>query len=85
MTDLERLKELIDEANYPYFEDVELQRRIDEGIDLYVIARELCLIKAGIEEMKLGDVVIPSPRSHFLMLAQRYRQNRTGVVVRADE
>ncbi len=85
MTDLERLKELIDEANYPYFEDVELQRRIDEGIDLYVIARELCLIKAGIEEMKLGDVVIPSPKNYFLMLAKKYRQNQGGVVARADE
>ena len=85
MTDLERLKELIDEANYPYFEDHELQRHIDKGDDLYVIARELCLIKAGIEEMKLGDVVIPSPRSYFLMLARKYRRNHTGVVARADE
>ena len=85
MTDLEKLKELIDEANYPYFEDDELQGLIDEGIDLYVIARELCLIKAGIEEMKLGDVIIPSPRNHFLMLAKKYRQNLTGVVARGDE
>lgn len=88
MTELERLKQLIDEANYPYFDDLYLQSRIEEAgetLDLHTLARELCIVKAGIEEIKLGDVTIPSPRRHFLTLAQRYRSNLTGVVVRADE
>lgn len=82
---LSKLKMLIDEANYPYFEDEYLQIRIDEGKDLHSLAYELCLVKSGIEEIKLGDITIPSPRKHFLMLAQRYRKNQTGMVVRADE
>ena len=49
------------------------------------LAKELCIIKAGIEEIKLGDIIIPSPRDYFLMLASGYRRNYTGVVVRADE
>lgn len=84
---LEKLKRLIDEANYPYFSDAELQDRLDEAggeLDIYALARELCLVKAGIEEIKLGDVTIPSPRKHFLMLANKYRANQTGTVVRAD-
>ncbi len=85
MTELEKLKQLIDEENYPYFDDEELQARIDDTDDLCQLAYDLCLIKAGIEEIKLGDIVIPSPRQHFLMLAQQYRRNMTGVVVRADE
>lgn len=88
MTDLEKLKNLIDETNYPYFNDVELQDLIDakgELLDLYALARELCLIKAGIEEVKLGDITIPSPRKHFLMLAKKYRANQNRVAVRADE
>lgn len=87
MTLLEQLKQLIDEGNYPYFDDAYLQARIDElgeSLNLHPLARELCLIKAGIEEIKLGDVVIPSPRKHFLALAARYRGNMTGTVVRAD-
>lgn len=88
MTDLEKLKQMIDEENYPYFDDEYLQSRIDqigvEGITLESIARDLCLIKAGIEELKLGDITIPSPRNHFLMLASKYRSNMTGVTVRAD-
>ena len=90
MTDLEKLKIMIDEENYPYFEDEYLEMRIKEigteyGRTLKGLARELCIIKAGIEEIKLGDITIPSPRDYFLMLASGYRTNQTGVVVRADE
>ena len=90
MTDLEKLKQMIDEENYPYFDDEYLLARLEqiekeEGITLESIARDLCLIKAGIEEIKLGDITIPSPRKHFLMLASKYRANQTGTVVRADE
>jgi len=85
MTDLEKLKKLIDEENYPYFEDDDLQLWLETQPDIYTLARELCLIKSGIEEMKLGDVTIPSPREHFLTLAAKYRRNQSGVVTRADE
>ena len=90
MDKLEKLKEMIDEENYPYFDNEYLQARIDqigqvEGITLESIAKDLCLIKAGIEEIKLGDIIIPSPRKYFLMLANKYRANMTGVTVRADE
>ena len=88
MTDLEKLKRMIDEDNYPYFTDEYLNSRITEistnGITLESIARELCLTKSGIEEIKLGDITIPSPRKHFMMLASRYRSNYTGSVVRVD-
>jgi len=89
MTNLEKLRKMIDEDNYPYFEDDYLWERIDEigtkkGITLESIAKGLCIQKAGIEEIKLGDIIIPSPRKHFMMLASRYRGNRTGSVVRAD-
>jgi hypothetical protein len=87
MANLEKLKQMIDEENYPYFDDMYLQARIEEmgeNVDLKLLARELCLQKAGIEEIKLGDITIPSPRNHFLMLASKYRSNMTGVTVRAD-
>lgn len=84
---LVKLKQLIDEENYPYFEDEYLMERligVRKG-KLNELARELCLQKAGIEELKLGDITIPSPRDHFLMLTSSYRTNYTGTVVRADE
>lgn len=89
MNKLEGLKGLIDEENYPYFEDEYLQSRLNQigieyGITLKSIARDLCLVKSGIEEIKLGDITIPSPRKHFLLLSSGYRKNNTGVVVRVD-
>lgn len=85
MANLEKLEQMIDEENYPYFDVEYLLSRLEETEDITALARELCIQKAGIEEIKLGDITIPSPRKHFLMLASKYRANQTGTVVRADE
>lgn len=85
MNDIDKLKQLIDEENYPYFDDDELQSLLEDTDDIYSLAQKLCIIKSGIEEIRLGDITIPSPRKHFLTLAQQYRKNMTGVVTRADE
>lgn len=84
MTPLEQLKILIDEQNYPYFEDAFLEARIEMGGEITAIARELCIQKAGIPELKLGDVIIPSPRQYFLDKATKLRTNLSGTVVRVD-
>lgn len=89
MFDLYKLKDMIDEANYPYYDDVYLLKRLEEigvdyGASMESIAKELCINKAGIEEIKLGDITIPSPKQYFLNLASQYRTNHTGTVVRAD-
>lgn len=89
MNKLDILKSMIDEENYPYFEEEYLESRIAqidmlEDITIESIARELCLLKSGIEELKIGDFIIPSPRKHFLVLANKYRNNHTGVVIRID-
>lgn len=75
---------MIDETNFPYFEDSYLEALMTDEPNLKVLARELCLIKAGIQEFKLGDVTIPAPEKHFLRLARQYRTNMTGSKVRAD-
>lgn len=89
MIAIDQLKQMIDEVNYPYFVDNEeyLQNRIDELPDgnLIPLAKELCIIKSGIEEIKLGDFTIPSPRKHFMDLIRKYRTNQTRCIVRADE
>lgn len=83
--ELTTLKYFIDEANYPYFTDEYLTSLLPVvGTPLEPLARELCLIKAGIPEMKLGDIIIPSPKTYFLDKAARLRPSRTGTVVRAD-
>ena len=89
MENLRRLKSKIDEENYPYFTDEYLQGRISDLKDFEnevdTLAKELCIVKSGIEGIKLGDIEIPSPKQHFLTLASRYRKSLTGTVERADE
>lgn len=97
MTDLKKLKQMIDEDNYPYFEDDYLQDKIDQigtnDITLNSIAKDLCFIKSGIEGIKLGDIEIPSPRQYFLNLYAKFRSDsiasdprggQTRTVTRAD-
>lgn len=81
---LEKLKAMIDEENYPYFNDDHLEREIATGEELRTIARRLCLTKANIPGIKLGDVEIPSPSDYFLGLADSYRKSATGTVRRYD-
>ncbi len=85
MDELALLKDLIEEEEYPYFEDSYLQARLTiQGTTVTELARELCIIKSGIPEMKLGDIHIPSPRDHFLRKAWLLRPNMSGTVVRGD-
>lgn len=81
---LEELKTMIDEDTYPYFEDEYLLSRLEGNTSIKSLARELCIVKSGIEGIKLGDVDIPSPKTYFLTLASQYRSSQTGMVVRAD-
>lgn len=86
-----KLKNRIDEENYPYFTDEDLAARIllinEDNFDLEfnALTKELLLLKSNIESIKLGDIEIPSPKDHFLMLASGYRKSMSGqTVVRAD-
>ena len=94
MENLILLKSLIDESNYPYFTDQYLVEQLAIAIanekPITALARELCFIKAGIEEIKLGDIIIPSPKNHFLMLAMNLKnsmqtEGSSRNMVRADE
>lgn len=87
MVSLESLKTMIDEYNYPYFEDgflINQLDRVDRDLSIEQLVRELCLVKSGIPEIKIGDINIPSPKEHFLLLAGNSRKNVSRVVRRAD-
>lgn len=89
MISLKTLKDKIDEENFPYFSDDQLNERIAELNTGKLTQNELIIqllsIKSNIPEIKLGDVIIPSPRAHFEALIRRYRGNVSRKVGRADE
>lgn len=84
---LEDIKDKLDENNYPYFTDEYLSTRLETIVDedaYRALIRELLLKKSNIQGVKLGDIEIPSPKNHFLNMANQYRRGNTGTVVRAD-
>lgn len=86
--ELDKLKLLIDEENYPYYTDGELLvylKDLDNGKTVKEIAQDLLLAKSEIPGIKLGDIEIPSPQNYFLSLYNQQRENKSRVVKRADE
>ena len=70
---LNKLKILIDEGSYPFYEDDYLLSLIETNEDIYSIARTLCFQKASVPEIKLGDVTIKPPKDYFYNLAASFR------------
>lgn len=75
MTDLDILKDMIDEAGYPTYEDEYLLSLISaENANILDIAKTLLIKKAAIPDIKLGDVEIKSPRAHYMLLLSQLRR-----------
>ncbi|MGO3751208.1 MAG: hypothetical protein ACTJGH_00405 [Peptoniphilaceae bacterium] len=70
---LSKLKTLINEGSYPFFEDSYLLSLIETQEDLFSIARRLAFQKASIPEIKLGDVTIKPPKTYFYQIASSFR------------
>lgn len=81
MTDLDNLKRMLHEDSFPLFSDDELQAHLDPLMDkdgkiakssLYELASRLAMMKAGMPEIKLGDITIKPPTKIFQSLASDY-------------
>lgn len=68
------LKELIDEQNYPMFEDQYLRFALESEPDVLALARSLLIKKSSLPDIKLGDVTIKNPKDHFTLLLSQLRR-----------
>lgn len=68
------LKELIDEQNYPMFEDQYLRFALESEPDVLALARSLLIKKSSLPDIKLGDVTIKNPKDHFILLISQLRR-----------
>lgn len=64
---IKKLKILLKEDTYPYFDDDALEIFLDENEnDVYKTASELCLLKADSEKsIKVGPITIENPDPEF--------------------
>lgn len=75
MDQIEKLKILLLEDKYPYFdEDTLVEFLMENNNDVYKTASELCYLKAdGDTSVKVGPIEIESPGSAFwVQLASQY-------------
>lgn len=84
---LDKLKMILDEENFPFFEEEYLEERVEEinsGASEKEVVSLLLEIKSGIPEFEVCGMKIPSPENYFLRRLKRYRTNYTGYIDRED-
>lgn len=86
---LEKLKDILDEENYPFFEDEYLLKKVEEYNQATEEERTKIILilletKSGIPEFEVCGMKIPAPTDYFLRKMRSYRKNMTGYVVRED-
>lgn len=81
----------LQERQFPYFEDEELELLLEQYPDVNEASYEGCLIKAQNDSVSLGPINTPSNEQYWLRRARHFRakctkyKNATGTVRRADE
>ena len=84
-TDLELLKFNLQETNFPYFSDADLQLLLDQHITVKAASYNGCMIKAQDDSVKLGPINTVSNEKYWIRRAKMFRSNATGTMKRADE
>lgn len=81
----------LQERQFPYFEDEELELLLEQYPDVNEASYEGCLIKAQNDSVSLGPINTPSNEQYWLRRAKHFRakcakyKNATGTIRRADE
>lgn len=85
MTNLELLKFNLQETQFPYFSDAELQVLLEQYGTVQQASYQGCMIKAQDDSVKLGPINTTSNEKYWLRRARMFRTNATGTVKRVDE
>ena len=81
MSDIERLKIVLRESDYPMFEDEELQFYLNENNgDFNATAYQCLILKSENTSVVLSGFEASDISKYFRRIAQRYRKNNSGVL-----
>ncbi|MBC2579990.1 hypothetical protein [Clostridium sp. DJ247] len=72
-TDLQKLKFNLQEKEYPYFEDSDLEMLLEQYTDVPTATYYGCLLKASVDSITVAGIVIPSNREYWLTLANQFK------------
>lgn len=88
---IDQLKFNLQERQFPYFENEELQVLLDTYPDINEASYEGCLIKAQNDSVSLGPINTPSNEQYWIRRAKHFKakcskfKNATGTIRRVDE
>ena len=85
MTNIEILKFNLQEENFPYFSDDQLNFLLAQHKTVKEASYQGCMIKAQDDSVKLGSINTVSNEKYWLRRARMFRKNATGVMKRVDE
>lgn len=86
VTSKELLAFNLQEKQFPYFDDTELDLLLEQANgDVNLATYRGCLIKAQNDAISLGPIDIVSNEKYWLRRARQFSPNYTGPVQRSDE
>ena len=81
MTDIERIKKEVREAQAPYFEEDDFQYYLDKnGGNVDATIYEMLIIKSEDSTISVSGLTTQDTSSYFKRLASRYKQFNTGAL-----
>lgn len=80
MTDVEQLKVLIREREYPYFSDDELQFWINSEGSVQAAAYRCLILKSENTTLTVSGLSAADSSSYFKRLASRFKPSNSGVL-----
>lgn len=81
MTDIERIKKEVREAQSPYFEEDDFQYYLDKnGGNVDATIYEMLIIKSEDSTISVSGFSTADTSAYFKRLASRYRQFNSGVL-----
>lgn len=82
MTDIERIKKEIREAQSPYFEEDDFQYYLDKNNgDVNATIYEMLIIKSEDSTISVGGLSTQDTSAYFKRLASRYKPFNSGVII----
>jgi hypothetical protein len=79
-TDLQKLKFNLQESQYPYFSDIDLELLLEQYSTVPAASYQGCLLKASVDSIEVSGVKIPSNRDYWLKLAEGYKEMISSTV-----
>lgn len=81
MTEIERIKKEIREAQAPYFEEDDFQYYLEKnGGNVDATIYEMLIIKSEDSSISVSGLTTQDTSSYFKRLASRYKQFNSGVI-----